>query len=175
MGPIGPQEVCEKWPKPPIFWSQLLRLFFFRSWKIKLNPKKLKKNRYVGRACTGEQKSRKSKIGKNDLKHPQTITGAHIKGFWIDSNALTYHMITPINGQNSISQKSADSRSQNLKANSQQMKSAGCSALCAQGGVKYSILYHFLGTSRGTLGHRNGHKTRSYALLWWFGCVLTHF
>ena len=109
------------------FLDPTFETIFFRSWKIKQNPKKLKKNRYVWRACTGEQKSRKSKIGKNDLKHPQTITGAHIKGFWIDSNALTYHMITPINGQNSRSQKSADSRSQNLKINSQQVKLAGCS------------------------------------------------
>ena len=48
----------------------------------------------------GEQKSRKSKIGENDLKQPQTITGVHIKGFWIDSNGITYHMVTTITGQN---------------------------------------------------------------------------
>jgi len=31
--------------------------------------------------CKGAQKSRKSKIAKNELKHTQTITEAHMKEF----------------------------------------------------------------------------------------------
>jgi len=31
--------------------------------------------------CTGVQKSRKSKIAKNELKHTQTITEVHMKEF----------------------------------------------------------------------------------------------
>jgi len=32
-------------------------------------------------ACTGAQKSRKSRIAKNQLKHTQTITEVHMKEF----------------------------------------------------------------------------------------------
>merc|ERR1711994_797336 len=32
-------------------------------------------------SCTGAQKSRKSKITKNELKHTQTITEVHMKEF----------------------------------------------------------------------------------------------
>ena len=41
-------------------------------------------------ACTGAQKSKKSKIGKSELKHTQNITGVHMKGFYVDSDVLVF-------------------------------------------------------------------------------------
>ena len=52
--------------------------------------------------CTGAQKSRKSKIAKNELKHTQTITEVHMKEFYVDCGARMYHTIQPVNEQNQM-------------------------------------------------------------------------
>ena len=49
-------------------------------------------------ACTGVQKSRKSKIAKNELKHTQTITEVHLTGFYARYDALMYRVMYPRNG-----------------------------------------------------------------------------
>ena len=48
-------------------------------------------------ACTGVQK-RKSKIAKNELKHTQTITEAHMTGFYARYDVLMYRVMYPRNG-----------------------------------------------------------------------------
>ena len=48
--------------------------------------------------CTGAQKSRKSKIAKNELKHTQTITEVHLTGFYARYDALMYRVMYPRNG-----------------------------------------------------------------------------
>ena len=49
-------------------------------------------------ACTGVQKSKKSKIAKNELKHTQTITEVHLTGFYARYDALMYRVMYPRNG-----------------------------------------------------------------------------
>merc|ERR1719225_1304299 len=49
-------------------------------------------------ACTGVQKSRKSKIAKNELKHTQTITEVHMTGFYARYDALMYRVMCLRNG-----------------------------------------------------------------------------
>ena len=43
-------------------------------------------------ACRGAQKSKKIEIAKNELKHPQSSVGWHIKGFTDRLGGLGYHM-----------------------------------------------------------------------------------
>ena len=50
---------------------------------------------YYRRACTGAQKSKKSKISENELKHTQTIIEDHMEGFYVECNTLRYPKILP--------------------------------------------------------------------------------
>ena len=49
-------------------------------------------------ACTGVQKSKKSKIAKNELKHTRTIAEIHLTGFYTRYDALMYRVMYPRNG-----------------------------------------------------------------------------
>ena len=46
----------------------------------------------VSRPCTGAYESKKTKIAKNEFKHPQTIIECHIKGFRVHPIGLGHHM-----------------------------------------------------------------------------------
>merc|ERR1712083_1188101 len=52
----------------------------------------------VIRGCRGAQEPKKIKIAKNELKHPQTITEAHMTGFYARYDVLMYRVMYPRNG-----------------------------------------------------------------------------
>merc|ERR1719189_3247834 len=65
---------------------------------VKISPNFDDYSKTLERACTGAQKSKKSKIAKNELKHTQTITEAHMTGFYARYDVLMYRVMCPRNG-----------------------------------------------------------------------------